>query len=122
MPKINLDKALIEKIINKAEAFISMPNGLTVEAAFNKAVTIFLGDKHGAWGEYKKIAKGIYLNRQKELKEIRDRSLLDGARDAALARRDAEVEEAENNNEDLSHLKGRRERENIAEFPRHTRK
>ncbi|TSC85085.1 MAG: hypothetical protein G01um101413_469 [Parcubacteria group bacterium Gr01-1014_13] len=107
MKQQGLDQKLIEKIIKKAEEYLRMPNPLTVDASFGKAATIFLGDNHGAWGEYKKKSIGIYLNRTKEKNELKHHDLLRGMQEAAWARRDAEVEEAEENEEVLSQLKGR---------------
>lgn len=107
MQKQGLDPKKIEKIIKKAEEYLRMPKPLEVDAAFGKAATIFLGENHGAWGEYKKTAKGIYLNRRKEIDGFKHQELLRGAQQAAWARRDAEIEEAEKNNDILSDLKGR---------------
>lgn len=91
-----LDQKLIEKIISKAEGYTRMSNALTVDAAFGRAAKEVLADKYpGAWGEYKKAARGIYLNRQKELDEFNHIELLRGAQEAALARNDQGVLDAE---------------------------
>lgn len=82
-----------------------MSNAFTVDAAFSKAATEFLGDKNSQWGAYKKSAKEIFLHRQKELKETKQKELLKGAQEAALARRDAEIEEDEGIEERLSELR-----------------
>lgn len=102
MQKQNLDRQLLEKIIAKAEGYTRMSNALTVDAAFGKAATDFLGDKNPAWGEYKQAAKGKFLNRKKEIQEIKKEEMLRGAQEAAWARRDAEVLEAEASADKLS--------------------
>lgn len=100
-----LDPQLVEKIINKAEGYTRMANALTVDAAFGKAANEFLGDKNLQWGAYKKAAEKIFLNRQNEGREAKRKELLAGAEDAALARRDAEVLEAEASAEALFKLR-----------------
>ena len=106
MKKQNLDIQILEKIIKNAEAYIRMLNPFTEDAAFGRAAKEMLADKYpGAWGEYKKAAKGIYLNRQKELLEVKDEESLRGAQEAAWTRKDQEVLDAEATEEELWELR-----------------
>lgn len=96
MKKQNLDQKLIEKIIKRAEGYMRMSGALMVDAAFGRAAKEVLADKYpGAWGEYKKVARGIYLNRQKELDKFKHDELLQGAQEAAWARNDQAFLDAE---------------------------
>ena len=97
-----LDHKLIEKIISKAEGYMRMSNALMVDAAFGRAAKEILAEKYpGAWGEYKKTAKGIFLNREKKLQEMKHEELLRGAQEASWARRDQEVLDAEKIEDEL---------------------
>lgn len=97
MKNKDLDQKKIEEITIKAEGYIKMSNGLMVNAAFERAANEVLGKGNLSWGEYKNVAQGMYLNKQKEeerlLKEIRERDLLEGTVNAAEARGDIDLEE-----------------------------
>ncbi len=111
MKKQGQDKKKIGEIIKRAEEYLRMPKPLEVDAAFGRAVSDVMGRdvNAGVWGEYKQAARNVYLaekeKNQEVLSEIKAKEIKRGAQQAAWARRDDVMLEAEENNDNLSELK-----------------
>jgi len=109
-----LDSKIVEQIIAKAREYNRMSNPLTTEAAVLKASREFEEKgliKSSEWGAYKTAAEKKFLSRLEKVKEAKKEKLLRGAEEAARARRDDDVEEAEAAEERLSEARMRAGRE-----------
>lgn len=101
-----LDKKIVEEIIAKAKEYTKMSQPLTVEAAILRASRELAG-QNPRWSAYKNAAEKQWLSRTEKIKEAKNKEMLRGAQEAAWARRDAEVEEAEAAEERLSEFRSR---------------
>ncbi len=100
-----LDQQLIKNIIARAIERIGGSNPSSVDVEFGRATVDILGKGHSQWGLYKKTSEGIFKSRQEELLEEKKLASLRGAQEAAWARRDDEVGEAEKAEERLSEFR-----------------
>lgn len=114
---------LIEEIISEARARTRGHGALTAEAAVLEAARKFEKNgliKSSAWGDYVKKATEKLLSRLKKDKEAKNKEPLESAQEArrrrkhaqgmenaAWARRDQEVLDAEASEEELSELRAR---------------
>jgi len=105
-----LDSKMVEQIIAKAREYTRMSNPLTAETAVLKASRELVGQSN-QWGAYKTAAEKKFLSRLEKAKEAKKEKLLRGAAEAASARRDDEIEEAEAAEERLSEARMRAGRE-----------
>lgn len=102
-----LDEKIVEEIINKAKEYTKMSQPLTAEAAVLRASRELAG-QNPRWSAYKKAAEKKLFSRTEKIKEAKHKEMLRGAQEAAWARRDAEVEEAEEAEERLSEIRSQR--------------
>lgn len=103
-----LDEKIVEEIIAKAKEYTKMSQPLTAEAAILRASREFEKNgfiKSSEWSAYKNAAEKKLLSRTEKIKEAKHKEMLRGAHEAAWARRDAEVEEAEEAEERLSEIR-----------------
>lgn len=105
---------LVEEIISEARARTRGYGALTAEAAALEVARKF--EKFGIiksseFGAYVKKATETLLSRLKKENEARKERRLIGAEEAALARRDAEIAEAEEAEERLSEIRRQAGRE-----------
>lgn len=105
-----LDQKIVEEIIAKAKEYTKMSQPLTAEAAILRASRELVG-QNPRWSAYKNAAEKKFFSRLEKAKEAKNKEMLRGTQEAAWARRDAEVEEAEAAEERLSEFRSRYSRE-----------